>query len=96
MENIDHNISVPVAITRDDTTKPLGPGLGRKVIEKAIKDDDMSKVRDYMSYLVMDYGDLDNCPVDRDVIHKALAFLSDKYIFNPEGRSLTSVFVRRE
>lgn len=56
---------------------------------------DHGRVRDYLAHLILDYPDINQCPVDRSLLDEAVDLVLQKYNFNPDAKSLQEIFYRK-
>lgn len=74
----------------------LGKALGYQAkLQKHLAAGDKERVRDYMANIVMEWPDLKQCPIDLDLLKKAMAFVQTGFSFNPKAKTVKDVFVRK-
>lgn len=74
----------------------VGKTLGLQFkLEKHLKNADVERVRDYLSHIVIEWPNLEKCPIDFALLKRAMAFVRLTFDFNPKAKTVKYVFIRK-
>jgi len=64
---------------------------------KHLGNKDVKRVRDYLAHLIVEYPNIDDCPVDEKLLKKCMNLIRDKYKVNKNwktGDGIDTVFIK--
>lgn len=74
----------------------LGKALGYQAkLQKHLAAGNVERLRDYLAHIVLEWPDLEKCPIDRGILKRAKTLVERDFWFNPNAKTLAEVFVRK-
>lgn len=74
----------------------FGKALSYQIkLQKHLDNKDVDRVRDYLANIITEWPDLSTCPIDGDLLKKAMSYVRIDFQFNPKAKDVKEVFVRK-